>query len=122
MVPMSLDDLQALMREVTQESVLSPASDFGRVHPQLSPASTVTQPPGNEDVPQPVAQSASAITQPTQQNLPCINTEPTSHNTGMDICSLFHSPLSSLPPLSTKLIKAMKSREYIDLNTLLLLW
>ena len=37
----------------------------------------------------------------------------------MDICSLLHSPLSSLPPLSSKLIKSMKSKEYIDLNTLL---
>ena len=128
MVSMSLDDLKALMKDVS-----SKASRQADINPlpvpqpgtlQLSPASTISH-PTLAPIPQPVnAQPAAnfATSQPAAEIMPAENqTLPAAasllHRGNIE--SLFHSPLSSLPPLSPKLIKAMKAKEYIDLNTLL---
>ena len=131
MVTFSLDDLKKLMQEVAEKA--NQPRGGNDPYPgvlQLSPTSTISHPQGPE-TPQPTVQPA---TQPTAQPRPAptaVLEPPTAtaattaaavpHNTlhQGNIESLFHSPLSSLPPLSPKLIKAMKAKEYIDLNTLL---
>ena len=86
---------------------------------QLLPTSTISQLPATEvpqqaTLPQP---PLTAMSEPTAATTAAATPHASLHQG--NIVSLFHSPLSSLLPLSPKLIKAMKTKEYIDLNTLL---
>ena len=136
MVTFSLEDLKKLMQEVSEKhnQPLAGNNPYSGVL-QLSPSSTISHPPATgapQPATQPTVQPASQPAAPpsTQPQPPLAATQepPTaSPATAVphaalhqgNIESFFHSPLSSLPPLSPKLIKAMKAKEYIDLNTLL---
>ncbi len=118
LVTFSLDDLKKLMQEVTEKSNQQDAGNpsYSGVL-QLSPTSTISAPPAT-DAPQQAAQPQPPPAAIPEPPITATATAVAALHQG-NIDSLFHSPLSSLPPLSPKLIKCMKAKEYIDLNTLL---
>ena len=118
-VTLSITDLKSLLREVQHESLpqnpgllqLSPASmPHHRSSPAASaayiPPSTQTQlrppTPGLQDELQGLKNASSQ-----QSNLPG----------NLDL--FLHSPINNLPPMSSKLIKALKDMDFIDLTSLL---
>ena len=120
LVTFSLEDLKKLMQEVSEKSSQQCAGnpEISGVL-QLSPTSTISQLPAI-DVPQQATlpqPPPTAIPEPTAATTAAATPHASLHQG--NIVSLFQPSLSSLPPLSPKLIKAMKAKEYIDLNTLL---
>ena len=129
LVTLSLGDLKALFRDVNQSITQQPSSAADKA-PQLSPASTTT--PQSSHIQQNLQladqqshSSPPAITPTAAPTLPSAShtpepvlaaTVPTQQG---NFASLFSSPISNLPPLSPKLIKSMREKEYVDLNTLL---
>lgn len=134
LVTLSLGDLKALFREVNPSTPLQPSSAAYSTL-QLSPASTTVPQvpyvqPNLQLAPQQSQSPVPGVTPTADPPLP-----PTIHSSVPipadsatttaiprhqgNFASLFSSPVSNLPPLSPKLMKSMKEKEYVDLNTLL---
>ena len=140
-VSLSLGDLRRLLQEVSSQPVTSSAPAVTQNLLQLSPASVTPlaqafpaapvqgiapqMPPRREPSMQPTLQSLNQpiASQPQQDHAPLasqLNADAVAGPfNGGNYQNLFHSPLSSLPPLSPSLIKAMKEKDFIDFNKLL---
>ena len=134
LVTLSLGDLKALFREVNQSAARHPSSAADTT-PQLSPASTIapqvsniqqnlqlavhhsqSSPTALTPTAAPTLPTTSQTSEPVLADPVATTTVPTKQG---NFASLFSSPVSNLPPLSPKLMKNMKDKEYVDLNTLL---
>lgn len=116
-VTLSITDLKSLIREVQQESL---PQNTGLL--QLSPAS----------IPQPRTSPAAAATYipprtPSRPPTPGLqdetrglgNASSQQSNLPGNLNTFLHSPINNLPPMSSKLIKALKDKDFIDLTSLL---
>ena len=119
-VTMSITDLRQILKEASQAKSGNHAPET--TGGSLSPASTtVVAPDINAIANQTTVDTTNSNPWPAQSLgsseplIPSFNV----NNNGGNISTFLHSPISNLPPLSPKLIKTMKDKDYVDLNLLL---
>ena len=82
----------------------------------LAPHQSRSSPPAFTPTAASTLPTTSKTSDPVLADPVAITTVPTQQG---NFSSLFPSPVSNLPPLSQKLMKNMKEKEYVDLSTLL---
>lgn len=121
MVTLSLGDLRSLMQEISANA--NPVAAQPQPQPdhpttpnllQISPASAI-HPVHSPQVNPPPAGLGNVVHQP-QPEIPAFNH--IAQQSG-NFAPYFNPPISSLPPLTPKIMKAMKDKEFIDLGNLL---